>query len=339
MHPPVRTSGLAGSARSRASSAPTARTVASFRSPIRSFAGTSPARMPMASRSSRASIRSSWTRRASSSRSTSTKPAGRRIRSPSWVRAGVWVSPRCSSARGRAAVVTSGCSSKKPSRQPWHDASAPISSPRPWRGGRTSAWTRTTACSRTRTPCRTEASGTSSRCRFSAHATGEQRLRRRAARRASRPVGFLWPTSDRLSCSSVEIITQEAERRGRVLGVRLPPQDEDDDPWAAPPSRWRHELPLTGELPASLELVLGNQVYIPKSALHPALRNRLLRLAAFQNPEFYRSQAMRLSTYDKPRVIACAEDYPRPRGLAAGLSARRSSRPLRHWAFARSCPG
>jgi hypothetical protein len=39
------------------------------------------------------------------------------------------------------------------------------------------------------------------------------------------------------------------------------------------------------------------------------LRNRLIRLAAFQNPEFYKTQAMRLSTYDKPRVIACAVDH------------------------------
>ena len=30
--------------------------------------------------------------------------------------------------------------------------------------------------------------------------------------------------------------------------------------------------------------------------------NRVLRLAAFQNPEFYEAQAMRLSTYYKPRV-------------------------------------
>jgi hypothetical protein len=34
--------------------------------------------------------------------------------------------------------------------------------------------------------------------------------------------------------------------------------------------------------------------------------NRLLRLAAFQNPEFYKAQAMRLSTYEKPRVISRA---------------------------------
>lgn len=122
----------------------------------------------------------------------------------------------------------------------------------------------------------------------------------------------------RVSRSRVEIIAREAERRGRVLGVRLSPQDEDDEPWAAPPSRLHHELPLASELPASLELVLGNQIYIPKGALHPGLRNRLLRLAAFQNPEFYRAQAMRLSTYDKPRIIACAEDHPHHVALPRG---------------------
>ena len=53
-----------------------------------------------------------------------------------------------------------------------------------------------------------------------------------------------------------------------------------------------------------------DQIYIAKDVLPAALRNRLLRLAAFQNPEFYRAQAMRLSTYDKPRIIGCAEDLP-----------------------------
>jgi len=119
--------------------------------------------------------------------------------------------------------------------------------------------------------------------------------------------------------SLVESLVQEAERRGRVLGVRLPPQDDGDEaPWTAPPSRRRKELPIVGELPQVLELVLGNQIYIAKDRLHPGLRNRLLRLAAFQNPEFYKAQAMRLSTYDKPRVIACAEDHPHHIGLPRG---------------------
>ena len=61
---------------------------------------------------------------------------------------------------------------------------------------------------------------------------------------------------------------------------------------------------------ASLELIINDEIYIAKDVLPPALRNRLLRLAAFQNPEFYKAQAMRLPTYDKPRIIACAEDHP-----------------------------
>jgi superfamily II DNA or RNA helicase/very-short-patch-repair endonuclease len=116
----------------------------------------------------------------------------------------------------------------------------------------------------------------------------------------------------------VEEIVEDAERRGRILGVRLPPQDDEEtEPWTAPPSR-RREATIVGDLPATLELVLGNQIYIPKQGLHPGLRNRLLRLAAFQNPEFYKAQAMRLSTYSKPRVIACAEDLPHHIGLPRG---------------------
>lgn len=123
----------------------------------------------------------------------------------------------------------------------------------------------------------------------------------------------------KISRRQIESIVEEAERGGRVLGVRLPPHDDqEDEPWTALPSRQRRQIPIVGDLPESLELVIGNQIYIPKAGLNPGLRNRLLRLAAFQNPEFYKSQAMRLSTYDKPRVIACAEDHPQHIGLPRG---------------------
>ncbi|MDO8310713.1 MAG: DEAD/DEAH box helicase family protein, partial [Sideroxyarcus sp.] len=55
-----------------------------------------------------------------------------------------------------------------------------------------------------------------------------------------------------------------------------------------------------------------------KDNLTPALRNRLIRLAAFQNPEFYKAQAMRMSVWDKPRVIGCAENYPNHIALPRG---------------------
>ncbi len=117
----------------------------------------------------------------------------------------------------------------------------------------------------------------------------------------------------------LEELVRDAERRGRLVGVRLPPVDEDDpEPWTAPPSRRRKEPPIAGDLPDSLELVLGNEIYIPTDGLLPGLRNRLIRLAAFQNPDFYKAQAMRLPTYDKPRIIACAEEHPQHLGLPRG---------------------
>ncbi|MCU0771481.1 MAG: DUF559 domain-containing protein [Verrucomicrobia bacterium] len=123
----------------------------------------------------------------------------------------------------------------------------------------------------------------------------------------------------RISRARVEALAREAETKGRVVGVRMAlAEDDDDAPWTAPPSRHRKEPPIAGPLPASIEMVLADQLYVPKESLPPALRNRLVRLAAFQNPEFYRAQAMRLPTYDKPRIIHCAEDHPKHLGLSRG---------------------
>lgn len=121
----------------------------------------------------------------------------------------------------------------------------------------------------------------------------------------------------------IEDIVRDAERRGRVVGVRFPVTDEDEEgePWTAPPSRRRKEPPIVGELPRTLELTLGNEIYVAKPGLIPALRNRLLRVAAFLNPEFYKAQAMRLPTYGKPRIISCAEEHPDHIGLPRGCLA------------------
>ena len=76
-----------------------------------------------------------------------------------------------------------------------------------------------------------------------------------------------------------------------------------------------------GALPEEVELVLGDQIYIAREHLPPGLRNRLLRLAAFQNPDFYRAQARRLPTFGKPRIIHCAEDGPKHLALPRGCLA------------------
>ena len=124
----------------------------------------------------------------------------------------------------------------------------------------------------------------------------------------------------KISRGEVEEVVRRAEAKGKVIGVRLVPEGDEEEatPWMAPPSRRRKDTPIAGPLPKTLELTLANQIYIGKEVLPPALRNRLIRLAAFQNPEFYKAQAMRLSTYDKPRIIACAEDHPKHIGLPRG---------------------
>ena len=114
-------------------------------------------------------------------------------------------------------------------------------------------------------------------------------------------------------------IVNEAAAAGQIFGVQLPPTDEDDEPWAASPSRRNKEPPIEGPLPKSVEVVLGNQVYIDRSKLPPGLVNRIARLAAFQNPEFYAAQAMRLPTFGKPRVISCAELFSEARRPPAGM--------------------
>ncbi|MET3496523.1 TOTE conflict system archaeo-eukaryotic primase domain-containing protein [Variovorax boronicumulans] len=105
----------------------------------------------------------------------------------------------------------------------------------------------------------------------------------------------------------------------------------DDEDLATP---WTRESTasnkLTGSMPRSLTLTLANLIYFEKAQLPQPLANRLIRLAAFQNPEFYKAQAMRMSVWDKPRVIGCAENYPQhialPRGcLGAALSLLREN--------------
>lgn len=123
----------------------------------------------------------------------------------------------------------------------------------------------------------------------------------------------------KLSLDQVENLTREAAKNNRIIGVRFARSEEDDDqPWTAAPSRRYKDPVIEDPLPEQLNIVLSDQLYIPKKDLPPPLLNRLIRLAAFQNPEFYRAQAMRLSTFDKARIIDCAEDYSEHLALPRG---------------------
>lgn len=70
----------------------------------------------------------------------------------------------------------------------------------------------------------------------------------------------------------------------------------------------QEQLILMEPLPAEIKVLHSDRLYIPKSGLPSSAVHALIKLASFSNPDFYKAQAMRLSTYGKPRVISCAED-------------------------------
>jgi superfamily II DNA or RNA helicase len=115
-------------------------------------------------------------------------------------------------------------------------------------------------------------------------------------------------------------IIHEIDPEGNPTGVHLHLPDENDSeaPWLRRPSRKQKERQVTGPLPPNVRVVLSNLLYIEKEGLPSAIVDRLIRIAAFQNPEFYKAQSMRLSTYGKPRVISCSESFPEHIGLPRG---------------------
>ncbi|CAL79508.1 conserved hypothetical protein; putative helicase domain/type III restriction enzyme (fragment) [Bradyrhizobium sp. ORS 278] len=131
-------------------------------------------------------------------------------------------------------------------------------------------------------------------------------------------------TVRRMTLTEATAVAEEAGRQGRVTGLHLPLDEEDDAPWAVPPSRRKPEISITGPMPDRIDVVLADQIYMQREGLPASLVNRLIRLAAFQNPAFYSAQAMRLSTFGLPRIIACAEllshHMALPRGCREGLA-------------------
>ena len=125
----------------------------------------------------------------------------------------------------------------------------------------------------------------------------------------------------RLTPEEVQTLLRNVYPAGDVINVRHVATDYDvaNDPWLLPPSGRVVDKAITEPLPPNISITLGNLIYVEKKDLSDVFLDRLMRLAAFQNPEFYRAQAMRLSTFGKYRVISCAEDLRHHIALPRGL--------------------
>ena len=137
-----------------------------------------------------------------------------------------------------------------------------------------------------------------------------------------RPYDDQWAylsTLPRMPTEAVANIVAAAEASGQVLAVRMPVEDENaDEPWKMSPSRRPRAKPAGVVIPDTIKVTVADQVYIDRTGLPPPMIAQLVRVAAFQNPEFYRAQAMRLPTFGKPRVVSCAELHPRHIALPRG---------------------
>ncbi len=122
----------------------------------------------------------------------------------------------------------------------------------------------------------------------------------------------------RIAPATVERIVADAAREGGVLGVRTSTNDEDAAPWLVSSTPKRQSERIPGPLPPRASAVLAQRLFVATDGLPSPLINLIKRTAAFENPEFHKKQAMRMSTARTPRVISCAEDFAQhvavPRG-------------------------
>ena len=99
----------------------------------------------------------------------------------------------------------------------------------------------------------------------------------------------------------------------------LKEEDENIKPW----EKKGVEFLESKDFPNGLTVVEANRLYINKEGVSPKALDRIKRLSAFQNPQFYKTQKMRMSTYGIPRIIWSLDETDKyigiPRGCKSSL--------------------
>ncbi|MBI4824940.1 MAG: DEAD/DEAH box helicase family protein [Nitrospirae bacterium] len=128
----------------------------------------------------------------------------------------------------------------------------------------------------------------------------------------------------KLSLKDIQSFVEQVTRGKDIMDINMSQTDEEVRPWERSPSGSHKFEKLSCQFPSEINIVLANRVYIRKDGLPSQLLNKIKRLAAFQNPEFYKKQSMRLSTALTPRVICCAAELKSyitiPRGCMEDIS-------------------
>jgi len=121
----------------------------------------------------------------------------------------------------------------------------------------------------------------------------------------------------KLSASALEEILKQT---ANIMPLGDLSKTSESKPWEVPTATKIEKSDFSSEI----VITRSNMLYIPLSQLSSKVLNHLRRIASFRNPEFYSKQALRLSTYQTPRIISCADltdDYlALPRGCEDALT-------------------
>ena len=101
--------------------------------------------------------------------------------------------------------------------------------------------------------------------------------------------------------------------KGNELGLLKNEETSVNKPWIKKSLKLQRQ-----DFPETVEIVKSGMLYVGKSGLSQKALNIMKRFAAFKNPVFYKNQAMRMPTFNKPRVISCSEEFEAYLGLPRG---------------------
>jgi superfamily II DNA or RNA helicase len=91
--------------------------------------------------------------------------------------------------------------------------------------------------------------------------------------------------------------------------------DDVPKPWEGKKSEIKLE---NKDFPKTLTIIEANRLYISKKDVSQRALNRIKRLAAFPNPQFYKAQKIRMSTYGIPQIIYSLDETADYIGIPRG---------------------
>ena len=114
--------------------------------------------------------------------------------------------------------------------------------------------------------------------------------------------------------SSWGIKETDTEEKGKMTSRQI---SIDETPW-------ENKIAFSSsDVDGLIRIVVADKVYVDKTLMKPKLQNKIRRLAAYNNPEYFKKQAIGLPTLGIPRIVYSGEDTDQyiaiPRGCLEKL--------------------